>query len=101
MGKSNAYLLLPRAGDVLTGGFRVSGVSSGCAFYTEQLILLGFRRASGLMSKSNAEFAPPCRRCRRGLKRVGRNVRKIFLKGSVLKGFRFCTMGKFSQEVLW
>ena len=25
-----------------------------------------------------------------------RNDRKIFLKGSVLKGFRFCTMGKFS-----
>jgi hypothetical protein len=31
----------------------------------------------------------------------GRDVRKIFLKGSVLSQFRFCTMGKVSQEVLW
>lgn len=29
------------------------------------------------------------------------NVRKIFLKGSVLSQFRLCTMGKFSWKVMW
>lgn len=60
--KSNAYLLLPVQEMFVGGG---SEFSSGlqvflqeCAFCLAQLILLGFRRSSGLAGKSNAELFP-------------------------------------------